>query len=71
MKTVDNIILEYLEANGYGGLYNDAECACKIDDLVSCGEMAGSCTPGYLVDAPSGNVNDFYICASKDDRPWE
>ncbi len=67
------IIKGYLDANGFDGLQNEAECGCEIPDLVPCGNDFSRCTPGYKV-VPPVDVDcefDFYICGSKDDRPWE
>ena len=48
-KTVEEIVKEYLEENGFDGLYNsNADCACKLDDLYPCGGICTECTAGYL-----------------------
>ena len=41
------IIVEYLVANGFDGLYLD-DCGCMSDDLMPCGEPSPRCSPGYL-----------------------
>ncbi len=52
---VKQIVLEYLEANGFDGLYDsDAECGCHRDHLMPCGEGADVCCPGYARPDPSG-----------------
>ena len=65
------IIKDYLDTNGFDGLRNEAECGCEISDLVPCGNDFSMCTPGYKVASPKGDEYDFYICQSKNDKPWE
>ena len=70
MLTVKEIIKEYLEKNGYDGLYNaDGQCACKRDVLFPCGEDFGECSPGYR-GACNGSCDDppcdFHIYGDKD-----
>ena len=51
--TVIQIIELWLKENGYDGLFNaDAECACRIGDLVPCDEPCGTCLPGYQIPCP-------------------
>ena len=42
-------------------------------DVVPCGSDFSRCTPGYKLIPPEGTdcEFDFYICQSKEDRPWE
>jgi len=48
--TVKEIVLEYLKANGYGGLCNDDDCGCHDDDLMPCGtEGVENCEACYKV----------------------
>ena len=66
---VRDIVKKYLEDNGYDGLYEPGECACKIDDLAPCGsESVWYCTAGYLCDPP-GEDFAFGIGARKPDNP--
>jgi len=47
-KTVKEIVEQYLEANGYDGLWLD-DCGCRLGDLFPCGmEGTDDCRPGYL-----------------------
>ena len=46
MKTVKDIVAEYLTANGFDGLAG-YECGCGLDDLFVCNNYPGGCTPGY------------------------
>ena len=43
IKAMD-IIMEYLESNGYNGVFNSDECACRI--LPPCGKLL-ECKAGY------------------------
>ncbi len=45
--TVKEIIKEYLEQNGFDGLYNE-DCGCHIDDLFCCGNNGEECQPGKI-----------------------
>lgn len=42
------IIEDYLISNGYDGLYTD-DCACRVKDLIPCGENPGKCIAGHKV----------------------
>jgi hypothetical protein len=65
MKTVEEIIKEYLKANGFDGLFNEeGECACEINDLATCGCIFMDCEPGYRADDPTGDY-DFLIVRRK------
>ena len=71
---VIQMLKESLKAKGYDGLQCDGECGCDIDDLAPCTEgIQAHCEAGYKVHAPlgSGASYDWYICHSKNDRPWE
>lgn len=50
--TVREIVKEYLEKNGYDGLYNEDEdgCGCELDDFMHCsGEKdIQKCIPAFL-----------------------
>ena len=46
---VGNILKEYLETNGYDGIYNPCEeCACLPNDLAPCGSLQPECRPGHF-----------------------
>ena len=62
MKVID-IIKNYLESNGFDGLYLEDRCACKKDDLAPCGEMSEICRAGYL-QADHDDEFEFVIGAS-------
>lgn len=61
--TIFEIIEKHLTDNGFDGLFNPAECGCKLDDLAPCGEMQHCCEPGYL--QPGDDEADFYIGSTK------
>ena len=67
---VKEIVKEYLEENGYGGLADPyGECGCEIDDLMPC-ESDGirECIPGYRVDCTCGEGCEFHIAIEKPDE---
>jgi hypothetical protein len=69
-----DIIGEYLRTGGFDGLYSEHEgCSCVKGDLVPCGEDFSGCRPGYICRPPDSldTNDDFYICASRDAKPWE
>jgi len=41
------IIREYLENNGFDGLFFPGECCCDLQDLIACNEYCAECQPGY------------------------
>ena len=49
--TVREIVKQYLQENGYDGLYYNS-CACEISDLMPCGEYFADCKPGYKIPCP-------------------
>lgn len=55
IKTVREIVTEYLEANGFDGLYDpEYDCSCGIDRI--CGGDTGcmTCIPGHAITLPDG-----------------
>lgn len=52
-QDVLEIVGQHLKTNGYDGLFSeDGGCACATDDLAPCGQIHGSCAPGYRVEYP-------------------
>jgi hypothetical protein len=50
MPTIEEMVKEYLEKNGYNGLVNPrCDCGCHLRDLFPCGQP-GNCEAAYLVD---------------------
>ena len=47
---VKKIVEEWLEGEGYEGLYNEAGCGCQLSELALCGEMTQNCEAAYLFD---------------------
>ena len=64
---VIEIVAEYLDREGYDGLYSSCgDCACKTDDLAPCGEIHGDCAAGYLQPCPPDcGEHDWHIGADK------
>jgi hypothetical protein len=46
--TVKDILEEWLQANGYNGLYQDDGCACTLDDFMPCEEPSKDCIAGKI-----------------------
>jgi len=65
MKTVRDIIKQYLQENGYDGLAG-YECGCEISDLFpcSCSDSMPECEPGHKVPC------DPEQCPADGDCPW-
>jgi hypothetical protein len=61
--TVLDIVRQYLDSNGFDGLYAwDCGCACKCDDLAPCGNIGHDCMPGYLQSCPDDcGDHDWHI----------
>lgn len=45
--TVQEIVKQYLEANGFDGLYQAGECSCPVDALMPCDELCADCAAGH------------------------
>ena len=57
------IIEKYLRDNGFDGLYNEDDCACSLDDLVTCGDILIDCEAGHRVPCDCGRSHNFHIAA--------
>lgn len=44
MKTVSDIMTDYLKANGFDGLVGD-DCGCQLGDLFPCDCCSRNCLP--------------------------
>jgi len=65
--TVRAIVLEYLNAHDFDGLYYSGECACKKDELAPCIESHWDCQPGYLRPCPATcGEHDWHIGEMKE-----
>ena len=61
-----DIVIKWLEENGYDGLFESGECACVISDLMPCNsECALNCEPGYSVPSTS----EGYYCFIQRNKP--
>ncbi len=53
MITVKEMVIKYLEENGYDGLWWNSgggdDCGCRLDDLFPCDDRVTDCQPGYEV----------------------
>jgi hypothetical protein len=59
--TVKQIIKEYIQANGYDGLYCEGTCSCNIDELMECAyEGMPYCEPGYYRALTQDEKNEGY-----------
>lgn len=59
---VKEIIKEYLEKNGYDGLFLPGNCACKKNDLMPCDVNFSECIPGYLYKCDCGaRMNKYAV----------
>jgi hypothetical protein len=57
---IKNIIKNYLEDNGYDGLFFPGECACTINDLMPCENFCNECEAGVFRDCKQ--------CGNKDNE---
>ncbi len=65
---VRDVVLYYLMAKGYDGLFDPEEsCACGVDDIMPCGaeDNVGSCQPGYKRLCTCGKGCDYHIGPDK------
>ena len=67
MITVKEIVIEYLEAKGYGGLVMPGECGCEISALIPCDEACHACEPGYKIADKSGEF--AFLITTKKPKP--
>lgn len=66
--TVAEIVKDYLKREGYDGLYEAGECACKVDDLIPCCDdvSIADCEAGYLAPCPPDcGEHEWHIQAEK------
>ena len=65
MKTVREIVYEWLMENGYDGLFDGDSCCCILEDLMptSVCDECGECEAGYI--SEGDNRKEFYIGATK------
>ena len=64
---VGEIILKYLEDNGYDGLYcSYIPCGCKKEDLAPCEGPITNCQAGYLMKCDCGEECPWHIGPTKE-----
>lgn len=56
---IKEIVIEYLKANSFDGLFKPEECACKLNDLMPCDSPCDQCEPGYVL--PGNEDYDWRI----------
>ena len=44
---VQEIVGLWLKDHGYGGLFDQDDCGCTLEELASCGDMRMECEAGY------------------------
>jgi len=65
--TLKDLTVKALTKKGFDGLFSaDGECACKLDDLMSCHAPKVGCAAGYISegredDVQNGGVMGYYI----------
>jgi hypothetical protein len=49
LPTYTDLLKPWLKEHGYDGLYNNEECACRVDELAPCGWSPDvcECLPGH------------------------
>jgi len=61
-----DIVLKYLEDNGYDGLFNaDLECGCERTDLAPCSSIDEHCGAGYKFPCDCGD-HDYHIGSAEE-----
>ncbi len=65
MKTVREIVKEWLASTGHDGLFDGGSCCCILEDLMpmDCCSGHGDCEAGYI--SEGDNKKEFYIGATK------
>jgi len=62
---VGDIVVAYLEREGYHGLYNpDGKCACLIKDIGACENLYQDCIAGWLAPCDCGE-HDWHITSDR------
>ena len=64
---IKEMVRRFLVKEGFEGLFNeDGECACKLDELITCdGDLPIiDCEAGYIVPCEEGS--DFNYCIGRE-----
>ena len=66
MTTIKEIVKEYLEKNGFDGLYDTWRCACLLtdNDFMICDEPR-DCRAGYKGPCTCGDGHDYDVYDDK------
>lgn len=60
MKSVKEIVVDYLRKIGADGLCNPGSCCgCGLDDFVPCGADMADCVPAKRVPVPEEEQGDY------------
>ena len=63
--TVKEIVLKYLQENGYDGLFTE-DCGCELSDLMPCSyDCLEYCEAGYKQPCDCGEGCDWHIGREK------
>ena len=56
---VKEMVVEWLKAHGYDGLWHDQGCGCVIEDLMPCCSDTSMCEAGYRL--PGDDDSPYYV----------
>ncbi len=60
--TIQEILLEFLEENGFDGFSLGKRCCCDSTAFLECINMSQFCRPGYLVECDCATgVHEYHI----------
>ncbi len=61
MSDVQDIIIKFLDENGFDGLCNgDIECGCHKSDIAPCGSDCMGCEPAYQSKNPPEGYDTWF-----------
>ena len=66
---VKDIVKEYLNTNGFDGLFHPDQCACLKDDVAPCDNIGLECQAGYRTAAEPDSEHDWMVGPLKDGEP--
>lgn len=62
--TVQEIVEKFLRENGFDGLFcEDLDCACNLEDLITCQDDCHECEAGYNV--PCEDTSEYNFCIGR------
>jgi len=65
MLIVKDIVVEYLEKNGFDGLMHDNDCCCSTNNI--CDDMTSDCQPAYKIPCDCEDDCDFHMTRTKNE----